>query len=114
MNPDSIQIISILNRLDSLHLNRTIQLAAKTKINGQAIRNLMLESIEYRLGKPKIEEPIQCLSENGNGYTAVTFGKSLGQGIRTTALYSSESNGIYIIKLYFFLSRQKQLFSEKL
>jgi len=71
---------------------------ASTKgINGQAIRDLMLESLEYRLGTPKTEKPIQWLSDNGSCYTAretVQFGQELGLDIRTTPPYSPESNGM--------------------
>ena len=66
-------------------------------INGETIRDLMLESVEKRIGKSPLEIPVQWLSDNGSCYTAketVRFGKELGLDIRTTPPYSPESNGI--------------------
>ncbi len=66
-------------------------------IDGQAIRDLMLETVEYRFEVPKAERPVQWLSDNGSCYTAretVAFGRSLGMDIRTTPIYSPESNGM--------------------
>lgn len=72
-------------------------LASTIGIDGKAIRDLMIETIEYRLGKGKTNRPIQWLTDNGSCYTAketVTFGKMLGLDIRTTPAYSPESNGM--------------------
>ena len=72
-------------------------IASTIGIDGQAIRDLMLESVEYRMGKPHLETSIQWLSDNGSCYTAketVRFGTSLGLEIRTTRAYSPESNVI--------------------
>lgn len=66
-------------------------------IDGQAIRDLMLETVEYRFGEPKALRPVQWLSDNGSCYTAretVAFGRELGLDIRTTPVYSPESNGM--------------------
>ncbi|MCH9626729.1 MAG: IS3 family transposase ISCpr2 [Chlamydiales bacterium] len=66
-------------------------------IDGQAIRDLMLESIEYRFGVSELPHSIQWLSDNGSCYTAretVAFGYRLGLDIRTTPVYSPESNGL--------------------
>lgn len=71
--------------------------ASTIGIDGEAIRDLMVESIEYRLGKNRLETPIQWLSDNGSCYTAketVRFGTDLGLEICTTPAYSPESNGI--------------------
>ena len=62
-------------------------------IDGQAIRDLMLETIEYRLGKAFCEKPIHWLTDNGSCYRAkqtLGFGKRLGLHIRTTMPYSPE------------------------
>lgn len=71
---------------------------ASTKgIDGQAIRDLMLESIEHRFGTSELPHSIQWLSDNGSCYTAketVAFGYRLGLDIRTTPVYSPESNGL--------------------
>lgn len=70
---------------------------ASTKgIDGKAIRDLMLETVEYRCGKPKAPN-IQWLSDNGSCYIAretVLFGRELGLDIRTTPVRSPESNGM--------------------
>lgn len=72
-------------------------IASTIGIDGKAIRDLMLETVEYRLGRPFVSVPIQWLSDNGSCYTAketVAFGKQLGLSIRTTLPYSPQSNGI--------------------
>ena len=72
-------------------------IASTIGIDGQAIRDLMLVTIEYRLGKTCSEKPIQWLTDNGSCYTAketVAFGKRLGLDMRTTLPYSPESNGM--------------------
>jgi putative transposase len=72
-------------------------IASTIGIDGQAIRDLMLESIEYRMGQSRLTQPIQWLTDNGSCYTAretVRFGKELGLEIRTTPAYSPESNGL--------------------
>jgi putative transposase len=66
-------------------------------IDGQMIRDLMLETVEYRFGRPKAEADLQWLTDNGSCYTAketVCFGRMLGLDIRTTPAYSPESNGM--------------------
>lgn len=72
-------------------------IASTIGIDGKAIRDLMLETVEYRLGRPFTPVPIQWLSDNGSCYTAretVAFGKQLGLDIRTTLPYSPQSNGM--------------------
>lgn len=72
-------------------------IASTIGIDGKAIRDLMVETMEYRIGARKPMRPIQWLSDNGSCYTAketVGFGKMLGLEIRTTPAYSPESNGM--------------------
>jgi putative transposase len=72
-------------------------IASTIGIDGQAIRDLMLETVEYRFGQPKTARKVQWLSDNGSCYTAretVAFGRELGLDIRTTPAYSPESNGM--------------------
>jgi putative transposase len=72
-------------------------IASTIGIDGQAIRDLMLETVEYRFGNPKVAHSVQWLSDNGSCYTAketVAFGRQLGLDIRTTPTYSPESNGM--------------------
>ena len=72
-------------------------IASTVGVDGQAIRDLMLETVEYRFGQPKVPRIVQWLSDNGSCYTAretVAFGRELGLDIRTTPAYSPESNGM--------------------
>jgi putative transposase len=71
--------------------------ASSQGISGEAIRDLMLETIEYRFGKDRAPYSIQWLSDNGSCYVAretVAFGLELGFDIRTTPVRSPESNGM--------------------
>jgi putative transposase len=67
-------------------------------IDGGLIRDLMLQSIEYRFkGLGVFGKHIQWLSDNGPGYTAnetVKFGRELGFEVITTPSYSPQSNGM--------------------
>jgi transposase InsO family protein len=66
-------------------------------IDGELIRDLMAETIEYRFQENSIPWKIQWLTDNGPAYVAretVFFGRSLGFEICTTAPYSPESNGM--------------------
>jgi putative transposase len=72
-------------------------IASTIGIDSQAIRDLMLETIEYRLGRSATLSPIQWLSDNGSCYTAremIAFGRSLVLEICTTLPYSPQSNGM--------------------
>lgn len=72
-------------------------IASTIGIDAQAIRDLMVETMEYRLGRCQTTSPIQWLTDNGKCYTAretVAFGRRLGLEIRTTPAYSPESNGM--------------------
>lgn len=72
-------------------------IASSIGIDGHAIRDLMLETVEYRFGKTCVDQPLQWLTDNGSCYTAretVSFGRQLGLDIRTTPVNSPESNGM--------------------
>jgi len=73
-------------------------IASTVGIDGAAIRDLMLESVEYRFGKVNsLPHKIQWLSDNGPCYVAketVAFARNLGFEVCTTAPYSPESNGM--------------------
>lgn len=73
-------------------------IASTVGIDGAAIRDLMLESVEYRFGKlQKLSTKIQWLSDNGPCYVAretVAFARELGFEVCTTPAYSPESNGM--------------------
>lgn len=73
-------------------------LASTVGIDGAAIRDLMLEAVEYRFGVINhLPHKIQWLSDNGSCYVAkdtVKFAKTLGFEVCTTAPYSPKSNGM--------------------
>jgi transposase InsO family protein len=73
-------------------------IASTIGIDGAAIRDLILESVEYRFGPiQKLPHTIQWLSDNGSCYTArdtIKFARELGFDVRTTPAYSPESNGM--------------------
>jgi putative transposase len=84
--------------LDTCDREAMRYIASTVGIDGAAIRDLMLETAEYRLGK-NLSMPckIQWLSDNGSIYTAketVEFGRQLGFDICTTPVHSPESNGM--------------------
>lgn len=72
--------------------------ASTIGMNGEGIRDLLLEAVEYRFGKVDyLANPIQWLSDNGPCYTAhetVNFARTLGFEVCTTPAYSPESNGM--------------------
>lgn len=67
-------------------------------IDGEMIRDLMVESVENRFGKvERLPAPIEWLSDNGPAYIAketVAFAESVGFVVCTTPFYSPESNGM--------------------
>ena len=68
-------------------------------ITGELVRDLMVETVEYRFGAGvrQVPHPVEWLSDNGSCYTAnetVSFGSALGLLICTTPVYSPESNGM--------------------
>lgn len=92
-NGDQVHVAFSLDCCD----REIMRYIASTKgIDGQAIRDLMLETVEYRFGEPKAPN-IQWLTDNGSCYVAretVNFGREVGLDIRTTPVRSPESNGM--------------------
>lgn len=73
--------------LDTCDREAKRYIASAKGVDGPMIRDLMLETIEYRFGKPKAPRRLQWLSDNGPCYTAhetVRFGRSLGFDVCTT------------------------------
>jgi transposase InsO family protein len=72
--------------------------ASTIGIDGAAIRDLMVDSLEVRFGKINyLPHRVQWLSDNGPQYTShetVNFARSIGFDVRTTPAYSPESNGM--------------------
>ena len=73
-------------------------IASTIGIDGEAIRDLMTECVEYRFGKiDKLPCQIQWLTDNGPCYVShetVKFARALGFDVCTTPSYSPESNGM--------------------
>ncbi len=73
-------------------------IASTIGVDGQMIRDLMVETIEYRFGKvTKAPKRVQWLTDNGPGYIAretVELARSLNLEPCTTPSYSPESNGM--------------------
>jgi putative transposase len=72
-------------------------IASNRGVDGQMIRDLMVECIEARFGSKNLPHRLQWLSDNGPAYVArqtVSFGRSVGFEMCTTAPYSPESNGM--------------------
>jgi putative transposase len=67
-------------------------------IDGNLIRDLMVEAMEARFGSiNRLPEPIEWLSDNDAAYIAketIAFAQSVGFEVCTTPYYSPESNGM--------------------
>lgn len=73
--------------------------AAPEHLTGEAVRDMMVQSMEQRFGPgtTKVPGPVQWLSDNGPIYTSDDtrrFGAALGLVVCTTPAYSPESNGM--------------------
>ena len=93
-NGDRVHVAFSLDTCD----REAMRFIASTRgIDGCMIRDLMIETVEYRFGQAKLPQKVQWLSDNGPCYTAhetVRFGRMLGFDICTTPSYSPESNGM--------------------
>lgn len=94
-NGDQVHVAFVIDSCDREVIR---YLASTIGIDGQAIRDLMVESLECRFGALKsLPRQIQWLSDNGSCYTArdtVNLGRALGFEICTTPSYSPQSNGL--------------------
>lgn len=94
-NAERVHVVFSLDTCD----REVIRYASSTiGVEGQLVRDLMVESIEARFGGVgKLDKPIQWLSDNGPCFTAnetVEVGRMLGFEVCTTPAYSPESNGM--------------------
>jgi len=84
--------------LDCCDREITSYVATTGGIDGDMIWNLMLEAVAVRFGHvQRLPHPVEWLSDNGPAYTATEprlFGEAIGLQVRTTPLYSPESNGM--------------------
>jgi transposase InsO family protein len=66
-------------------------------IDGDLVRDMMLEAVEYRFAATEAPVPIQWLSDNGSPYIAGdtrSFARELGLVPLTTPIESPQSNGM--------------------
>ena len=94
---DNGEQVHVAFSLDTCDREAMRYIASTKGIDGQMIRDLMMETMEYRFGGEKPPHPIQWLTDNGPGYIAretVLFGQRLGLSICTTPSYSPQSNGM--------------------
>ena len=94
---DNAEQVHVAFSLDTCDREAMRYIASTKGIDGQMVRDLMLETMEYRFGGEKPQHPIQWLTDNGPAYIArdtVLFGQKLGLSICTTPSYSPQSNGM--------------------
>ncbi len=66
-------------------------------IDGNLVRDMMLEAVEKRFGEPSVDAAIEWLSDNGSPYIAGDtrrFAEELGLQPVTTPICSPQSNGM--------------------
>ena len=83
--------------LDTCDREAMRYVASTRGVDGGMIRDLILETVEYRFGQTRVPRKLQWLSDNGPCYTAhetVRFARSLGFEVCTTPAYCPESNGM--------------------
>ena len=93
-NGDAVNVVFSVDACDREVMR---YIATTGGISAEIVRDLMLETVEYRFGQCNVPVRVQWLSDNGKCYTAretIAFGRKLGLEIRTTPAYSPESNGI--------------------
>ena len=81
------------------HDRELMRYAASTiGVDGKLVRDLMVETMEYRFGKVvRLPRRIEWLSDRGPQFTAretVGFARSLGFNVCMTPPYSPESSGM--------------------
>lgn len=94
-NGDRVHVVFAMDTCDREVLG---YIASTIGVDGQAIRDLLTECVEYRFGKVcHLPQSIQWLTDNGPCYTSmetVKFARDMGFDVCTTPSYSPESNGM--------------------
>jgi len=94
-NADRVHVAFAMDTCDREVLG---YIASTVGMDGESIRDLLMESVEHRFGKVnKLPHRIQWLTDNGPCYTAkdtVQFARDLGFDVCTTPSYSPQSNGM--------------------
>lgn len=92
------EVVRVIFSLDCCDREILSFIATPGWINGEDVRDLMLQSVEYRFGKVNTApQQVEWLSDNGLYYLAketVKFGQDLGLKTCTTPAYSPQSNGM--------------------
>lgn len=94
---DNGEQVHVAFSLDTCDREAMRYIASTKGIDGQMVRDLMLETVEYRFQRSKTPFIIQWLTDNGPAYIAhetVRFARQLGFSVCTTPSYSPESNGM--------------------
>ena len=95
---DNGERVHVAFALDTCDREAMRYVASTKGIDGEMIRDLMTECMQYRFGAVNtLPKKIQWLSDNGPCYVArktVKFGRDLGFEVCTTRPYSPESNGM--------------------
>lgn len=94
---DNGDLVHVAFSLDTCDREVMRYIASTKGIDGQMIRDSMLETVEYRFQDTKTPFTIQQLTDNGPAYIAyetVRFARQLGFSVCTTPSYSPESNGM--------------------
>ena len=96
-NGDVVRVVFSLDTCDRECMR--YRAVVNAGITGELVRDLMVDTVEYRFGDGTRQVPhaVEWLSDNGSCYTAnetVAFGSSLGLLMCTTPVYSPESNGM--------------------
>jgi len=93
-NGDAVNVVFSMDTCDREAMS---YIASTGGITAQNVRDLLIESTEYRFRSPKAPHTIQWLTDNGKCFTAkdtVAFARELGFDVRTTPAYSPQSNGV--------------------
>lgn len=95
---DNGERVQVAFSLDTCDREAMRFIASNKGIDGEMVRDLMVETMQYRFGNvDKLPQKIQWLTDNGPCYVArktVLFGRDIGLEICTTRPYSPESNGM--------------------
>ena len=92
------QVVRVAFALDCCDREIISHVATTGGISGEMVRDLMIESVEYRFGiVDQLPHAVEWLSDNGSCYTAtetISFAKDMGFISCFTPVRSPESNGM--------------------
>jgi putative transposase len=95
---DNTERVRVAFSLDCCDREAMSWVATTGGIEGEHIRDLMVETLERRFGSVnRLAEPIEWLSDNGSPYIAgdtTSFAKDIGLVPKTTPVRSPQSNGM--------------------